>query len=599
MENQAQVPEMPTQSAIPPQNNQKSKLPLVAGVISALVLLAAGVAFGYWLRSTPQDVQKGNEENSQQALNESGSDATSTPSETGGSSDSSSCVTYTPATRSLSGQISWMQSQSIPALDIFADSTANFDTSYVKERSTFSLVGTVETGSYQGYNLILADITQEGPAFYPVYYRFLRSGDKIVMLGKYSPELNEWDGLDHAKIAVDNNYYLSELEYPETFQRATNRENFERDDYATFKFCPDGLVKLFHHSVFGDVYSSVVEEREGGSGLAKNNGSYGFYLVSPDGTTKVYRLKIDFVGEDNVPNITWIDGVKNTLEYTFTDVGGCGSQNYLSIMSPNQVDPSVDLMEVGTNAFGDKIYMLKDPNHRLLKDIYDNQYFVYEGEKVSFQEFLNNRPVFFWRDPFGRLVKFQNNKFVPMAECGKPVIYLYPEHEQAVSVKLDPAGGFSYTEPEYDQGWNVSADPSGVLVNQADGKAYPYLFWEGRGGLYPASDKGFVVARADVRAFLADKLTALGLNEKESADFMEFWEPRMRDFPYYFVTFYGNSVMDYLAPLTITPTPDTVIRVLMDFRPLSKPVSVEAYEIRTPDRRGFTVVEWGGVLRGR
>ena len=71
----------------------------------------------------------------------------------------------------------------------------------------------------------------------------------------------------------------------------------------------------------------------------------------------------------------------------------------------------------------------------------------------------------------------------------------------------------------------------------------------------------------------------------------------MQAAPYYFVTFMGNSVMDELAPLNITPKPDTIIRVLMDFTELKAPISVEGYNIRTPVRKGFTVVEWGGVLR--
>jgi hypothetical protein len=67
--------------------------------------------------------------------------------------------------------------------------------------------------------------------------------------------------------------------------------------------------------------------------------------------------------------------------------------------------------------------------------------------------------------------------------------------------------------------------------------------------------------------------------------------------PYFFVTFLGNKEMDAIAPLTIIPKPDSVIRILMDFSPLQKPIFVEGYEIKTPNRNGFTVVEWGGVLR--
>ena len=49
-------------------------------------------------------------------------------------------------------------------------------------------------------------------------------------------------------------------------------------------------------------------------------------------------------------------------------------------------------------------------------------------------------------------------------------------------------------------------------------------------------------------------------------------------------------------PLQITPTPDTVIRVLMITRPLEQPMSLTEQTLpKTPSRTGFTVVEWGGT----
>jgi hypothetical protein len=189
--------------------------------------------------------------------------------------------------------------------------------------------------------------------------------------------------------------------------------------------------------------------------------------------------------------------------------------------------------------------------------------------------------------------------FELQAECGKPVIYLYPTETTKISVKLYPEGGFSYTEPVYGEGWEVSADPLGKITELVTGKVYPYLFWEGRGGIYQTPERGFVVSRENVHSFLTENLSKLGLNAKESADFQEFWEPRMKEKPYYFVTFLGNRTMKKLAPLEINPKPDTVIRLLMDFTPLDKPVKVRGYDIVTPERVGFTVVEWGGVLRSR
>jgi len=105
------------------------------------------------------------------------------------------------------------------------------------------------------------------------------------------------------------------------------------------------------------------------------------------------------------------------------------------------------------------------------------------------------------------------------------------------------------------------------------------------------------VAQKEVHNFLIEKLAKLGLNAKETADFIEFWEPKMQGSPYYLIGFYGNAVMNQLAPFSISPKPEALIRILMDFQPLAKPIKVQGYEIRTPERKGFTVVEWGGVLR--
>ena len=48
-------------------------------------------------------------------------------------------------------------------------------------------------------------------------------------------------------------------------------------------------------------------------------------------------------------------------------------------------------------------------------------------------------------------------------------------------------------------------------------------------------------------------------------------------------------------PLEINPNPDTIIRVLMIFRGLESPMEVEEQKLDTPERKGFTVVEWGGT----
>jgi hypothetical protein len=182
------------------------------------------------------------------------------------------------------------------------------------------------------------------------------------------------------------------------------------------------------------------------------------------------------------------------------------------------------------------------------------------------------------------------------AEMGKPVIYLYPEKTQRVSVNVEPTNGISISEPELGDGWEVIASPDGKIYNLEDRKAYPYLFWEGFASNFETPEEGFVVAERNVESFFDKQLRTMGLNKKEVADFKEFWVPYLSGDDYYFITFIDQADFDKYAPLTVSPTPDTVIRVFFDYKALDKPIKVLEQNFETPKRNGFTVVEWGGRL---
>ncbi|MBO7613105.1 MAG: hypothetical protein J6S81_04715 [Treponema sp.] len=177
---------------------------------------------------------------------------------------------------------------------------------------------------------------------------------------------------------------------------------------------------------------------------------------------------------------------------------------------------------------------------------------------------------------------------------GKPVIYLYPQKKTKVNVNVKPEGKFTKTEPAIGKkGWSVTAYPDGRLVSGKN--EYPYLFWESEDNSEPIDlSHGFVVASGDMEKFLNEKLTILGLNKKEIADFMEFWLPKLTASPYEFITFYTKEMMDAKAPLTVSPAPDSIIRVYFDHKPLEKPIETEEQVLLPASRKGFAVVEWGG-----
>lgn len=48
-------------------------------------------------------------------------------------------------------------------------------------------------------------------------------------------------------------------------------------------------------------------------------------------------------------------------------------------------------------------------------------------------------------------------------------------------------------------------------------------------------------------------------------------------------------------PLEINPKPDMLIRVLMTFKELDRPIEVEEQKLETPERNEFVTIEWGGT----
>lgn len=174
----------------------------------------------------------------------------------------------------------------------------------------------------------------------------------------------------------------------------------------------------------------------------------------------------------------------------------------------------------------------------------------------------------------------------------KPVIYLYPEKATDIEVKLDYQGQLTCTYPVYQGGWTVTAQSDGTLTDE-NGMTYNYLYWEGRRRVEYDFSEGFCVKGEDSAAFLEDALEKLGLNRREANEFIVYWLPQMQDNAYNIISFQTDAYTK-TAPLTIIPTPDTLLRVFMAFKPSETEVELNPQILSAPERTGFTVVEWGG-----
>jgi hypothetical protein len=86
------------------------------------------------------------------------------------------------------------------------------------------------------------------------------------------------------------------------------------------------------------------------------------------------------------------------------------------------------------------------------------------------------------------------------------------------------------------------------------------------------------------------------LNDKEIAQFKDYWMKELTEANYYEVKILGDQFLKENMNLIINPKPDTIIRLNFYFKPHSEKIEMEEPTIKTPQRTGFTVVEWGGLL---
>jgi len=199
-----------------------------------------------------------------------------------------------------------------------------------------------------------------------------------------------------------------------------------------------------------------------------------------------------------------------------------------------------------------------------------------------------------------RTYKFMENKkeqeyYDNLTSMKKPIIYIYPQEEKEVSVKVGYPENLTCTYPKYEDGWNVIAKPDGTLKDVKTGRNLYALYWEGIRNKEGNIEEGFVVKGENVASFLEEKLEVLGLNARESEEFIVYWLPLLEKNDYNFIRFYEKEEIDEMMPLDINPEPETIIRVLMGWKKLDKDIDIKEQKLEKVQRTGYTVVEWGGT----
>ncbi len=178
----------------------------------------------------------------------------------------------------------------------------------------------------------------------------------------------------------------------------------------------------------------------------------------------------------------------------------------------------------------------------------------------------------------------------------KPIIYLYPTQDMEVSVKLGYNENITVSYPKYLSAWNVLAKIDGTIIDLETNRNLYALYYESENTVnFKVEKDGFVVKGENVATFLEEKLSMLGLTEREAEEFIIYWLPILQENEYNYIRFATIDQINENMPLDITPNPDTIIRVLMTYKGLENSIEIEEQQLITPERNGFVAVEWGGT----
>lgn len=177
----------------------------------------------------------------------------------------------------------------------------------------------------------------------------------------------------------------------------------------------------------------------------------------------------------------------------------------------------------------------------------------------------------------------------------KPVLYLYPTKKTNVTVTFAKPENLTTTYPKYKNNWKITAYPNGDLYDQ-NNKYYYALYWEEVKNHNITFNEGFYVNSKNAISFLEEKLTTLGLNPKERNEFIMYWLPILERNEHSLVYFEQTEEREKYSKLTISPKPDSLLRISMHIKKVSGKTTIKEQKLNTFKRSGFTAVEWGGVI---
>lgn len=176
----------------------------------------------------------------------------------------------------------------------------------------------------------------------------------------------------------------------------------------------------------------------------------------------------------------------------------------------------------------------------------------------------------------------------------KPVLYLYPKEKTVVTISFEHPEDLLTTYPKYNTNWQVTALPSGDLYDKK-GNYYYALFWDEKNHINQQFTEGFYVTKDTAIKFLETTLDKIGLSPREKNEFIMYWLPILEKNQKSIVNYTLTEERNMQNKLTISPKPDSVLRVAINIKKVFKKTNIKEQQLPHFNRTGFSVVEWGGT----
>ena len=189
-------------------------------------------------------------------------------------------------------------------------------------------------------------------------------------------------------------------------------------------------------------------------------------------------------------------------------------------------------------------------------------------------------------------------KYIKDKECEpdiayKPILYIYPNKNMNISIKLEHHNNIITSYPKYDNGWNIYVEKNGKIYY--NNREFYALYWDEYINNTVDFSEGFYVDSNNASKFLEEKLDIIGLNNREANEFIMYWLPILEKNEKNLIYFELTDERESYNHLYIEPKPDSVLRLFMRVKKVNNKVNIKGQKLDTFNRYGFVAVEWGGT----